>query len=60
MKRPGVCQNGGCPRLGTVEVVIPGLGKRHLCHHCHQALTGLFGDLHPVRDAKPQFIGGAA
>jgi hypothetical protein len=44
----GICQNGGCERLGTVQVTIFGLGDRHLCHFCHQALLG-FGMLRTVR-----------
>ena len=44
----GQCRNGGCQRLATVEVTIPGLGVRPLCYHCHQALSTLFGELRPV------------
>lgn len=40
----GQCQNGGCERLATIEVTISGVGRRHLCHFCHQALTPLFGE----------------
>lgn len=61
MKRPGQCRNGGCERLATIVVVIPGLGERALCYHCHQALSGLFGSLVPVPAPKRQaFFGGAA
>jgi hypothetical protein len=42
------CQNGGCERLATIVVTIFGLGDKHLCYHCHQALSG-FGMLRTVR-----------
>lgn len=49
MKRPGQCRNGGCERLATIVVTIPGLGDRALCWHCHQALNPMFGSLRVVR-----------
>lgn len=58
MKRPGQCRNGGCERLATIVVVIPGSGERALCHFCHQAILGLFGELRRVD--RPKFVGGAA
>lgn len=39
----GQCQNGGCQRLATVQVVIDGAGSKGLCYHCHQALLAIFG-----------------
>lgn len=55
----GQCQNGGCQRLGTEIVIIDGLGKRHLCYHCRQALDGL-GIIRSLPVLVRRSLGGAA
>lgn len=59
-KASGTCRNGGCQRLATVVVIIPGLGERALCWHCHQAIRPLFGHLRIVRPDWLPTPGGAA